>query len=174
MKDFLKKYKKQVIISNIWVVAASLVLAFGINVFLIDGTQIGQNLKANVLQPINSEQKADLFIEKNVNDFSIKSSKNINKATSLSFSLTYNWENTNVFEIASPYGNTIEIQNESGIHSVIVNFDSETDVKANENIVEFNATKILPEQIENINIINANFKDNTEELYQLSTSWISF
>jgi hypothetical protein len=51
-----------------------------------------------------------------------------------------------------------------------VNFDSETDVKANENIVEFNATKILPEQIENINIINANFKDNTEELYQLSTS----
>jgi hypothetical protein len=62
MKDILKKYKKHIIISNIGIIAASFVVAIGVNFFLIDGTQIGQNLKANVIESIEAKNKADIFV----------------------------------------------------------------------------------------------------------------
>ena len=174
MKDIFKKYRRHNLISNLWVLAASLVLAFGINVFLIDGTQIGQNLKANVLQPISTETQADIFLQKEWENFVVKNSKNINNALNISFSLIYNWENTNISEITSAYGNIIELQNEPGINLIIVNLDADTNIKAGEEIIKFNASKKDEIKAENINIINANFKDATEELYFLSTSWITF
>ena len=174
MKDIFKKYRRHNLISNIWVLAASLVLAFGINVFLIDGTQIGQNLKANVLQPISTETQADIFLQKEWENFVVKNSKNINNALNISFSLIYNWENTNISEITSAYGNIIELQNEPGINLIIVNLDADTNIKAGQEIIKFNASKKDEIKAENINIINANFKDTTEELYFLSTSWITF
>jgi len=174
MKDIFKKYRRHNLISNLWVLAASLVLAFGINVFLIDGTQIGQNLKANVLQPISTETQADIFLQKEWENFVVKNSKNINNALNISFSLIYNWENTNISEITSAYGNIIELQNEPGINLIIVNLDADTNIKAGQEIIKFNASKKDEIKAENINIINANFKDTTEELYFLSTSWITF
>ena len=174
MKDIFKKYRRHNLISNLWVLAASLVLAFGINVFLIDGTQIGQNLKANVLQPISTETQADIFLQKEWENFVVKNSKNINNALNISISLIYNWENTNISEITSAYGNIIELQNEPGINLIIVNLDADTNIKAGQEIIKFNASKKDEIKAENINIINANFKDTTEELYFLSTSWITF
>ena len=173
MKDIFKKYKRHTLISNLWVVAASLVLAFGINVFLIDGTQLGQNLKANVLQPINTEVQADIFLEREWENFIIRNSQNINKAVNLSLSLIYNWDNIDISDVSSQYGNIIELQNEPGINSIILNLDSWVDIKQNENIISFSAIKEDETKGEAINLINANFKDNTGELYFLSTSWIT-
>jgi hypothetical protein len=51
-----------------------------------------------------------------------------------------------------------------------VNLDADTNIKAGEEIIKFNASKKDEIKAENINIINANFKDATEELYFLSTS----
>jgi hypothetical protein len=174
MKDIFKKYKKHKLLSNIWVVAASLVLAFGINVFLIDGTQVGQNLKANVLQPISQEESADIFVIKQWSSFVLKSSKNINNPVNLSLSLIYNWENINISELTSQFWDIVTLQNEPWINSMIVNMKTWTNVKANEDIIKFLAEKQDETKVENINVINANFKDNTNELYFLSTSWTTF
>jgi len=174
MKDIIKKYKKHILISNIWIIAASLVMAVWVNFFIIDGTDIWQNLKANVLNPIETTQKADIFIEKKWNEFVLKNWKIMNSVVSFSFSFVYNWDNVGISNISSKYWKIINLQNENGINSIILNFDSPTDITQNSDITKFTLIKNNNEKTENLNIINANFKDKENESYLLSTSWITF
>jgi hypothetical protein len=58
-------------------------------------------LKTSVLNIKINENKSDLYIEKNDNDFFIVSNKNINQITNLSFSLAYNPENISISNMNS-------------------------------------------------------------------------
>lgn len=172
MKDFMDKYKKNKIIWNIWIVMFSLILAFWINIFLIDSTNMWDWLKTSILNATDKTQKADLYLEKIGNKIILKNSKNINDSQNLFLSISYNPENIKNIDVTSDINTPNIISQNTWISSIILNTNWKT-YKKNDRILEIIVEK-KEEKIENINIINANFKDTTWEIYKLTTSWITF
>lgn len=173
MKDIISKYKKNKLLTNVNIILTSLVLAFWINFVLIDWTDLGQNLKTSVLNSQTQEAKSDISIENIENELFIISNKNINNLESLSLSLVYNPENINISEINSNYWDIINLSNIEWINSLILTSEKEINIKSWDKLIKISLNK-KEEKSENINILNANFKDNTWEHFLLSTSWITF
>ena len=172
MRDFMKKYQKRKIIWNAWIVLASLVLAFWINIFIIDWTDIWDWLKASVLES-ETENKADLFIENNNGEIVIKNSKEIIWVESLSLSLGYDSENLEITWISSKLWEVVELwENNTWMDTLIIQINW-SDIKKNSEVLNIDASKI-EDSSEQINLINVNFKDSSSEQYNLSTSWITF
>lgn len=173
MTDILKKYKKHKLLSNINIVIASLVLAIWINFFLVDWTDIGKNLKTSVLDSeTNIEYKSDIYLEKTNNTISIYTSKKLEATENISFSIVYNPGNIEIQEVNSNFTKT-ELNNTPGISSIILDTGWSIDIEKNTKIANIYFNK-KEEKTENVNIINANFKDKSWEIYLLSTSWITF
>ncbi len=173
MQDILKKYKNNKIRTNINIILASLVLAIWINIFLIDWTNIGQNLKTSVLNSEVQTNKADFYLEEINNNLFMLSNKKISNIDSLSLSLTYNPENVTIQNIKSDIWNLINISNTKWVNSIIITFDKWTNIDKNNKILKIDLSKKY-NRTENINIINANFKDLNWGHYSLSTSWVTF
>ncbi|MDD3793935.1 MAG: hypothetical protein PHI37_03925 [Candidatus Gracilibacteria bacterium] len=173
MKDFLKKYQNQNNMSNLAIIITSLILAIGINIFLIDGTDIGNKLKTSVLDSNQNEIKADLYIEKVDNKILIKNSKDILGTKNISFSITYNPSLIEIKEVRSNLGeNMILGEKNTGFETYLLNISGK-DISKNTPIAEIIASKNKDESTQ-INMINANFIDNSDEKYNLSTSGITF
>lgn len=172
MQDFLKKYKKHKLITNISIIIISLIMAFWINFLLIDWTIIWQNLKASILNANNLEINSDIYFDIKDGNIVLKTNKQINNIKSLSLSIIYNPENVIINKLKSN-NNISEISNEEWIKSVIINFEKITNINPNEEILEFNLNKKINKS-ENINIINSNFIDKDWINYLLSTSGITF
>lgn len=173
MQDILKKYKKHRLLSNIWVVALSLIMAVWINFFVIDSTNFGQNLKTSVLNSSTNNNLADIYLENLNNEIKLKTSKDINNLKSLSFSISYNPNNLKIEEFISSNAQILNLSNTPWINSVTITFDNIVDIKWWENITSIKTSK-KDNKIENINIVDANFTDWEAEVYLLTTSWISF
>ncbi len=173
MQDFLKKYQNHKLITNINVIIASLFLATLINFFLIDWTNIGQNLKASVLNSKIWDEKADIYIQKNDTGLFLIANKNIANISTLSFSLSYNPDNIKMLEILSDIWEIVNLSNTPGINSIILNTNEPTNIVKWDKLIKINLKKIH-ETTENINIVNANFKDVNNEQFLLSTSGITF
>lgn len=173
MKDIVKKYQNHKLFSNLNIVLASLVLAFWLNYILINWTDIGKYLNASVLNSQIIENKSDLFIEKIENDFFIISNKNINQVNNLSLSLAYNPENISILDINSSFWDVINLSNTDWISSIIFTAENVVDIKRWDKLIKLNIEK-KELKSENINILNANFKDKDEQQFLLSTSWITF
>ncbi len=173
MKDFIKKYQKHRLFSNLNIVLASFVLAFWINFLLIDNTQVWEYLKVSVLNSNVVNETSDLSINKIENDFYIVSNKNINNITSLSFSLAYNPENVTVTDLNSNIWNVTNLSNTSWINSIILTTQTPTNIKIWDKLLKLNINK-NEENPENINILNANFKDAEGEQFLFSTSGLTF
>jgi len=171
--DFLKKYKKQKILTNITIVIASLIIALGINFFVIDNSSMGNQFKANVLEVNNNEKKSDLYLENNSWKIILKNSKKLNKVTSISFSIIYNPENVKIKNISCIWDNIVEIWNEKWIKAIIVNFSKNKNIENNSEICKIQTIK-NNNNSEQLNLINSNFTDNTWETYLLTTSGITF
>lgn len=173
MKDIIKEYRNYKLFSNLNIVLASIVLAIWINFLLIDWTNIGKSLKASVLNTKITENKSDIYIEKVEKEFYIISNKDINQVTNLSFSLAYNPDNTKILSINSSFWDIVNLSNTPWISSIILTTENNVDIKKWDKLIKFDIEK--DEEIaENINILNANFKDINEEQFLLSTSWITF
>ncbi|MDD2907429.1 MAG: hypothetical protein PHH98_02195 [Candidatus Gracilibacteria bacterium] len=173
MKDFIKKYHNKKLIGNTGIIVTSLVLALGINFFLIDSTSMGKELKTSVLDAGITEIKADLYVENNENNIIIKNSKQIVSPKTISLSLTYNPLELELKNINSKLGEiTILGEKNSGFETVLLNTQN-NDISANENIIEIETNR-LAEKSTGLNMINANFKDISGEQYNLSTSGITF
>jgi len=173
MQDILKKYRKNKILSNLNIILASLVLAIWINFILIDWTNIWQNLKTSILNSEIQNNKSDLSIE-NLNwKLYIVSNKNISDLESLSFSLAYNPQNISINNIKSELWNITILSNTPWISSIILTTDKSVNINISDKLWIINLSKKELKN-ENINILNANFKDNNSEHYNLSTSWITF
>lgn len=175
MKDFLKKYHTKKNIWNLGIVVASLIMAIWINIFLVDWTEMWTNLKASVLWStiVNNEIKADIYLERNENEVILKNSKNISNTESISFSLTYNPTNVTILEIKSDIWEVMKLwESNTWIETIIIsniwkNIDSNS-------ILASITTEKQEEKSEQLNLINANFRDLDEEGFELSTSWITF
>jgi len=173
MKDFLKKYHNKKTISNIGIVLTSLVLAFWINFLLIDWTEIWNNLKTSVLDIETTEAKSDLYIENWVNNLIIKNSKDMQQLKNISLWLTYNPSEVEIISIKSKLWEVISLwEKNTWFDTVLVNIEPKNIIKTDD-LFEIE-TKKLVEKSTQINMINANFKDSSENKYNLSTSWITF
>ncbi|QFR39325.1 hypothetical protein A9Q91_03755 [Candidatus Gracilibacteria bacterium 28_42_T64] len=173
MPDILKKYKQNRLISNAGVIAASLVIALGINFIVIDGTNIGQSLKTSVLNSQGVKIDSDIFLEKNDDGFQVVTSKNIGNIQTLTLSFAYNSENISIDNFKTENAEIVNLDNTPGINSIIINFKEATNIDVKGNILQFDFHR-KNNKSENINIMNANFTDNTGETYLLSTSGLTF
>ena len=169
-KNIINKYK---LFSNLNIILASLVLAIWINIFLVDWTNVGQNLKTSVLNSQTQEQLSDISVENENWDLYIVSNKNINSLSTLSLSLTYDNENIIIWEVNSNIWDVINLTNTPWISSVILTSEAISDIKKWDRLVKIKINKIIKKS-ENLNIINANFKDINGEQFLLSTSGITF
>lgn len=172
MKDFMKTYKKKKIAWNVWIVLTSLVLAFWINLFALDWTNIWASLKASVIDT-KVENKADLYLEVNDEKVTVINSKKIEAADSISLSVNYNPENVVIIWFDSNYWEVTNIwsQNE-WMNTIIIQTDWK-DIEKWSDLLDIVLTKTVITS-EQLNLINVNFKDNSGEQYNLSTSWITF
>lgn len=173
MKDFLKKYHNKKVIWNIWIAVTSLVLAFWINLFLIDSTSMWKSLKTSVLDTKVSEVKSDLFLEKNENKIIVKNSKDILNTKNISLSITYNPEDLEIVNINSKLWEVSLLwEKNSWFETILLSMEA-NDIKSNDNLVEIE-TSVKEAKSTQLNMINANFKDANWDQYDLSTSWLTF
>ncbi len=174
MKDIFKKYKKANIIKNTWIVVASLVIALSINFFVFD-SNLWNKIKADVLWVQNETWKSDIYLELNNNLINLKTDKNIKSLKSLTISIVYNPENVKIEDVNSDISwvSIKDISEEDWLDMIMLSLKNPTDINQNSNILSIKTSK-KEEKTEWINIINANFTDESGEIYELSTSWIKF
>ena len=173
MKDILKKYKKHKKITNIGIVVTSLVLAIWFNLFVIDGSDFGKTMRANVLEAKIENDRSDVYWEFSENTIKVFSSKNMNNVKNVSLSFTYNPDNVEIVSKTSVSAEILELNSENGINTILLNYSPEKNISKND-IMFSMKTKKLENTAEQINIFNANFTDKSGETYLLSTSGITF
>lgn len=173
MTDIFSKYKKHNLIKNTWLIAMSLVLAFGLN-FMVQDTSLWQKIQVSVINSWENSKVWDLYLQKNNTNINLLSSKDMNQVKSLSLSITYNPANVLIENISSQiWWNLINQANEDWLNTLVINFLNPQDIKKWENILSILTSK-KEEKLENLNIINANFTDLNNQVYLLSSSGVEF
>jgi hypothetical protein len=173
MIDIIKKYRKHNHIKNAWIVATSLVLAFGIN-FLVTDSSLWQKLQISVINSWENTTNWDIYLQKNENGMSLIASKDMLKVKSLSLSIAYNPTSLKIDSINSVIDwNLINQENDKWLITLVLNTKIPVEIKKWESILTIMATKSL-EKIENLNIINANFTDISDQVYLLSSSGVEY
>ncbi len=171
MKDFLKKYHNKNIMWNAWIIVASLVLAFGINEFLVDWTSLWNNLKASVINSSDIENRADVYLENSENTISLKNSKSMVWVENIRTTISYNPAEVSFSSIKSEVWEVVELWDwENWLNTIIIVVSWE-DIEKNSKLLEIETKKDTKVWI---NILNTSFKDKTWEVYNLSTSWIIY
>jgi hypothetical protein len=74
-------------------VVTSLVLAIGINFLLIDDSNIGNTMKANILEVKSQSEQSDIYGLKNSNTIDFYSNQDMNNVKNIAVSMTYNPNN---------------------------------------------------------------------------------
>jgi hypothetical protein len=174
MTDFVKEYKQKRLVSNLWIVGISLVLALWINFFLLDETEIWQNLKASILDVNTTESKADFYLENAWNSIIVKNSNTLQGPTSVWLTLSYNPEVLEIGEITADFWwISILWEKNTWTDTILLTMNWTRDIYENEVIFKIDFTK--KEQVSTqLNMVNANFTDINENQYNLSTSGITF
>ena len=166
MKDILKKYSKHQTISKFGIVWVSLVLAIGVNLFLLDSWNLWSNLKTSVLNYQDSQIKADISIQVENNTLQIIANQDMTNVQKISLSLTYNPENWNIEAFTTALGNINHISNIPGVTSIIIETNQPQSISAWSSLFE---ASVNSAEIWIINVIHAQFYDG-ENAYELSTS----
>lgn len=173
MSDIISKYKKHNIIKNTWLVTMSLILALGIN-FVVQDTSMWQKLQISVLNSTENSKVWDIFLKKSEDGINIIAWKDMNQVKSLSLSVSFNPTNVKINSIISSiWGNILTQANEEWLNTLIINFSLPVDIKSWSELISINANKI-EEKLENLNIINANFTDSSNQVFLLSSSGVEF
>lgn len=180
MEDIIQKYKKEQKRKNIAIVVTSLALAIGLN-FLLVNTNSGKYISSSVINSqITGEKQADLYLKtvKNAGNNIIKlhASSEISQAKSLSFSIAYNKENIKIKEktLAIDGAELINVIENEWFNTIIINFQNPTNIKVGEEILSIIFEKQNSEELESINLVNANITDNEGAIFSLSTSGVEF
>ncbi|USN58949.1 MAG: hypothetical protein H6767_02435 [Candidatus Peribacteria bacterium] len=173
MKDIVKRYQHLQFLGNIGIIVTSLILAIGINFYVLD-SGFGQNLKTNILEETNIQTPADITVEQGENTLSIKNSQAMKQATNFSIGISYNPENVRFIDISTTTSATItKIENTPGLMTILLSNIGQTDIASSSSLLSLQFEKQVA-QSENLNLINANFSDASGASYELSTSGITF
>jgi hypothetical protein len=87
--------------------------------------------------------------------------------------MIFNPENVVMNNLKSENNQITNIGDDHWIKSIIINLNEVRDINENDSILEFNLEK-KDNKTENLNVVNANFTDDSWEIYMFSTSGISF
>lgn len=180
MEDIIQKYKKERKMKNITIIVTSLAFAFWLNIFL-STTESGKYVKSSVINStVNTEEKADLYIEKVKNTgnniFYITSNQEMSQVKSMSFSVAYNNENVSLKDSKVNIDDVeiIPLWENNGYLTLMLNFKNPINIQPNEEILQLVFEKINSEEIESINLVNANMTDEGGNFFWLSTSGVEF
>ncbi len=172
--DILNKYSKHKKLSNLSIIAISLVVAFWINFFVLNNTDISKNLKTNILESEVKNDLGNIYLENNENNLILKSNKEITNIDNISFSIAYNPENIEILEIIPKLNwEILDISNTPWLSTIILEYTESNTIKASEKILTIKTNKII-DKTENVNIISANFTDKDNNTFELTTSWITY
>ena len=167
MQDIFQKYSFHKKASLVGIILASLITAISMNILLVDGTDIGKNLKANVLWSQSVSAPADIFVEWSDAIGNIVAWSNMADVTSLAMSITYNPETTDIRNIYASEWEVIILWNTQWIQSLLLQFPTPRDIISGEVLVSFQRNA---DWVETVNLIQTNFSDTTDTQYQLSAS----
>lgn len=158
----------------VWV---SLVLAIWIN-FSFWGSQYWKYLKSSIIDATQTSKNTwNLYLQltNNGNSIWVKSWKNMDQVTKLSFSLSYNPDWLKIKDII-PTDTTItgqNIANTPWFQTVMLLTPNPQNIQAWETIATIQMEK-LSQKIEYINLFSANFEDQNKNITELSSSGIDF
>ena len=172
--DIINNYKKHKKLSNLTIVIISLIVAISINFMLINNTEISKNLKTSVIESKVQNDLWDIYLENIWNNILLKTNKSINNVSNLTLSISYNPENVKINDIIPKYNAEISnISNTEGLNTIIILFAENNSLEKSEKILTIKTEK-SENKTENINIVNANFTDSENNIYELTTSWIAY
>lgn len=172
--NIIEKYKKHKKIGNLWVIIISMILAFAINIFVINNEWISNNLKTNLLESEKKQNIWDIYLEKNWNDIIVRANNIIKNITNISLSVVYNPENIEIKELIPRLNSQkSNISNTPWVNTIILEYTGNNDILAWEEIFRLKINK-KEDNTENINIISANFTDISGETFELQTTWIMY
>lgn len=172
MKDFIKKYRKNKLLTNIYTVLWAFVLAFCFNFLILDWNDFSKNLQASVLNSkVKNENVWDFYLEKNWEKIFLKNAKKMQKVKNFSFSIIYDKEKIEIKNINSSFWKIDFLWEKwNGIETIIIHWDKKS-FDLWENLAEISFLKKKDEKSQ-VNLFNANFLDEKNETYNLTTSWI--
>lgn len=174
MKDLFQNYHRHKVLSNLWILSLSAILAISINSFVLSG-ETWDMLKANILES-SIEHDVDLDFLATTNDENkiiFQNTQEMTNVTEMSFSLAYDNESLTIWwDISEIDGATVtKIENQAWFITYILNFTEPQNIEANTAIATLDSQK-LSETTTHINIINVNFTDSSGEVFMLSTTGI--
>jgi len=187
MTDIITKYKKHKKITNIFIISASLILALSINFIIFDWNNLGNSLKTSIIDSKESEksdiymianskesEKSDIYMISNSGSITLKTNKNLNLVKNITLSIIYNKDNISLWEsIVNKNMKISSLSWEAWISTIIIDFEKATNISAWDDIFTMKLSK-KANTSEQINLINANFTDETWETYLFTSSWITF
>lgn len=173
MIDIIKKYRKHNLMKNTGLVAVSLVMALWIN-FLVTDSDLGQKLQISVINSWENNTIWDIYLEKIDNTMNLVASKDMLKVKSVSLSIAYNSTSLIINDIKPNIDwNLIKQENDKWLITLVLDPKAPLDIKKWDSIFTISASK-TQEKIENVNIINANFTDISDQVYLLSSSGVEY
>ena len=172
--DIIKNYNKKKKINNITIVIISLIVAFSINLFVINNTDISKNLKTNLLENSINNDLGDIYLETFWDDLILKANNNIDNVENINFSITYNPGNIEIKDIIPKLNwEILNISNTPWLSTIILEYSEVNKIEKWDKILTIKKNK-SEDKTENINIINANFTDFDKNTFELTTSWVTF
>lgn len=175
MKDLFKKYHRRKVLTNLWILSLSAILAVSINMTFLGG-QNGDMLKASIVETWKKNIiQNDFIIEQSENTLSFKNTQVLNDASWLSFSLAYDG---NLLDIKDEQSDIAWIQidsikNEDGFINYILQFESADTISAGSTLMSLPYEKTQTGTV-HLNIINVNFSDKDNNVYSLTSEGIIF
>lgn len=174
MKDFLKKYEKRKILTNIYTVLWAFVLALSMNFLLFEDDNLTKTLKTSVLESNQTKENFwDFYLAKDSEKIFLKNSKKMSNVKSFSFSVVYDSENLQIDEIKSKFWEVESLWERWTWLETFIVYNSGQSLDLNEVLAEINFSKKDENKITQLNLINSNFIDSSENIYSLTTSWIN-
>ena len=170
MQDIFKKYKKHKKFQNLAIITTSFFLALWVNTWLVD-SNMSQYLKSNILESQIEIPRSDIYIQAIWDYYEVKTASEIHNLEKVHFSLLYNNKNLKANIIENNIDKYIINNNylDSWVLSIQLEANSNTSIEAWETLLKLKLTKNT-ENIEHINILNANFSDTNWTSYLLTSS----
>jgi hypothetical protein len=164
-------------------IAAAIIVAVWINTFVL-WWNFWKQLKSNVLesskQRVNdTEKKADIYIQRanweETNSMNLIAWSQMDQVKSISFWIIYNPEEVEIQDVFSRINwlKLSRLENVKGVTTLILQFANPETIPKWANIIKLYASKAL-KNTQHLNLIQANFTDNTGVTFDLTTSWAAF
>lgn len=175
MIDFLDKYRKQRKYSNIFIIFVSLILALSINLFILDSSNINDQIKTSILDAKNNS-KTDIYLKLSDKKDKIEmyTNKKISDIINLNFSLLYDPAWISIKWINCFNNKNINLTSlETGITNVNIDYKDNIFYNISDKVCEFDIIKSNP-NTQHLIVDKMFFEDASKKSFEISVASFSF